>query len=152
MGNQEFSRTIQSYLNDNMIVESSPKVEGETNRFWHSDKRGEVAVILDNINVNFLEFAEFAASEIKRGHHYHEKYTEYLYVLSGEVKVIAKSLITEEEISFFIRKGDLLTIKPNIAHGFLSITHAEVLTMGTGSNPFNDRKSFSEFSSEHYSV
>ena len=152
MENQKFHKTVQSYLNDNMVVESSPKVEGGSNRFWHSDKRGEVSVILDNVDVNFLEFAEFAAAGIKRGHHCHEEYTEHLYVLNGEVKVIAKSLYTGEEISFIIKKGDLLTIKPKIAHGFISLTQAEVLTMGSGSNPFNDRKSFSDFSSEHYNV
>jgi len=150
--NQKFNKTICSYLNDNIIIESSPKVDGEITRYWHSDKRGEVAVILDNTNVNFLEFAEFATARIKRGHHYHNKYTEHLYVLNGEIKVIAKSLNTGEEISFLIKKGDLLIIKPNIAHGFISLSQAEVLTMGLGDNPFNDRISFSEFSSEHYNV
>lgn len=152
MENKKFDNVITSYLNNSMIVESSSEETSEKNRFWHSDERGKVAVILDNCNVDFLEYAEFANSGIKRGHHYHDKYTEYLYVLSGQIRVVAKLLSTGELTNFIIKRGDLLTIKPNVAHGFLSLSHAEVLTMGTGSNPFNDRKSFKEFPDELYSV
>ncbi len=139
---------IKSYLNGAITVES--RIVPAEERTWTPDDRGEVTVVLKDKNVNFIEYAEFSREGVKRGHHYHTDYVEYLYVLSGRIKVIAHVFSTGEEITFEVEKCDMLTIQPNVAHGFISLSRAEVLTSGYGANPFEDRKVFSAFSKELY--
>ncbi len=39
-----------------------------------------------------------------------------------------------------LKAGDCVTIPPRVAHMFVSTTPAIVLSMGTGSDPFDDRE------------
>jgi dTDP-4-dehydrorhamnose 3,5-epimerase-like enzyme len=145
MEKKRFTVIEEAFLGGAIVLQSTPDGEDPQSRYWHSDARGEVAVVLDGTTVDFLEYAEFAEPGVKRGHHYHKAYTEYLYLLSGEITVLARRLDNGEGASFKAVKGDMIVIQPMVGHGFISLTRAEVLTMGSGSNPFTDRTAYTDF-------
>ena len=51
-----------------------------------------------------------------RGNHYHKVKVERIYVLQGEVLVLAENVQTHERASVRLQTGDLLLIETGIAH------------------------------------
>jgi dTDP-4-dehydrorhamnose 3,5-epimerase len=50
------------------------------------------------------------------GNHYHQKTTEYFYLLSGELNVSFKQLKTKKLKTCLYKKGEFFIVKPNTIH------------------------------------
>lgn len=123
----------------------------EKGRFRGGDERGEVAVFLSNLPVEYVEYAEFSGEGVKRGFHYHAAYTEHVYVLKGRLVFVGSLVGGEGRIEISVSAGDLLTIAPGVAHAFMSCEKSAIIAAGHGENPFVDRHVFKNlaFSSEN---
>jgi quercetin dioxygenase-like cupin family protein len=78
--------------------------------------QGELAQLLEE-----GDSAQYvAALELKeggeRGHHYHRRKRESVYVLQGELTLLAEDLETGERVELTVAEGDLLKINPGVAH------------------------------------
>lgn len=105
----------------------------------YNDKRGQLVVFLRNrdLEKKLKEFGQiyFVTFEKKgaiRANHYHKKIREWFGVVSGEVKVVLIDVKTKERKELVLdgdsKKYQRLSIGPNVAHGFKSITdHVSLL-------------------------
>lgn len=134
-----------SYLGGRVKIESLGKDQDATGRFRNGDQRGEVAMVVSNSNIEFVELAEFVDKDIKRGYHYHKSYKETLYLISGQLKLAATDVKNKDSILINISAGDSMTILPGIAHAYLSLEKSLVLSMGSNANPFSDRHIYTDF-------
>jgi len=132
------------YFNGQLIVEQLTRAADSEGRFRNNDERGEVAMIITNGSLEYVELAEFAHRGIRRGYHYHTAYTEQLYVISGKLYIAAEMLETGEKTLLEINAGDVIKIKPGVAHAFIALEKSLVLSMGSGADPFADRHRFTD--------
>lgn len=134
----------QSFLQGKVILEKLPREASEDGRFFGGDERGDVAMFFSGKNVEYVEYAEFKNKGVKRGFHYHNNFTEYACVLYGEIRFVGKVVGSDDEIEVLLSEGDILTIKPGVAHGFLALEKSGIIYAGNGQSPFKDRKPFTE--------
>lgn len=97
------------------------------------DGRGQLVVFLKNseVEAKFQKFGQiyfvtFEKPGVVRGNHFHRKWREWFGVVYGKVEVKLKDVHTSEEIQIIL-DGDThqyvrLTIGPNVAHAFKSVS------------------------------
>ncbi len=90
------------------------------------DERGIITDVL-NEKINHVGVIVTEKDTI-RANHYHEKSTQYSYILSGKFEVlIAKHDNPKEVKKFIIGPGDLITIPPFNIHRFKAIEKAVMI-------------------------
>jgi mannose-6-phosphate isomerase-like protein (cupin superfamily) len=81
-----------------------------------SSPRGELAVLTDGSTpIRHLCYVELRTGKV-RGNHFHKLRHEYFYVIAGNLAVQLQDLSTMESASVELREGDMLYIKPGVAH------------------------------------
>jgi len=100
----------------------------------HSERRifsskGEMAQILNRNHESFkhLVYWDLDKTGQERGHHYHQRKTENVYILSGEMDLLLEDLESGSKETILIQAGDRLTIRPNLAHAYRSRKYSQVL-------------------------
>jgi dTDP-4-dehydrorhamnose 3,5-epimerase-like enzyme len=123
--------TEQNMLESKVIIESLP-IGGpdEAERRIHSDK-GEMAQIVNRENESFRQIVywdiDSPRTGVDRGHHYHRKKTDRMYVISGEVELLLEDPHNGEKLTARLKAGDRVFIAPGVAHAVRSLTRAQVL-------------------------
>lgn len=118
-------------LTTKVVIEELPTGgDDKSERRIFSDK-GEMVQVLNRGTQSFKHLVywelDSARTEQERGHHYHEKKAEQLYVISGELELLLEDLETSERRAFTVRGGTRITIPPRIAHAYHSHTYSQVL-------------------------
>jgi dTDP-4-dehydrorhamnose 3,5-epimerase-like enzyme len=114
-----------------VFIESLP-IGGpdEAERRIHSDK-GEMAQIINRENDSFRQIVywdiDSPRTGVDRGHHYHLKKADRMYVISGEVELLLEDPQTGEKATALLKAGDRVFIAPGLAHAVRSLTYAQVL-------------------------
>ena len=81
-----------------------------------SSPRGELAVLTDGSTpIRHLCYVELRAGQV-RGNHFHKLRHEYFYVIAGNLAVQLQDVSAKESASVELQAGDMLLIKPGIAH------------------------------------
>lgn len=91
--------------------------------FYHHDNRGKIHGILQNKNIQEVNFLASKKDNI-RGNHFHKKTDEYFYIISGEVEVKIKNILDNTQREFLAEKGDIFLIKPYELHTFVIVKNA----------------------------
>lgn len=118
-------------LDSDVIVEEL-KIGGadrEERRLFNP--KGEMAQILNRAGEAFRHLVywdlDTPRTGQERGHHFHEKKTDRLYVLAGELEFLVQDLSTGERKVFRAKAGSRIQIVPRLAHAFRSLGFAQVL-------------------------
>ena len=78
--------------------------------------RGELAVLTDGSTpIRHLCYVELRTKMV-RGNHFHKLRHEYFYVIAGNLAVQLQDVSTRESARVELREGDLVFIKPGVAH------------------------------------
>ena len=78
--------------------------------------QGELAQFYDaDEGVRYLAFIELLPGTV-RGNHFHKVKVEWIYVITGEVLLIAEDIERKRREAVPLRTGDLATIQTGIAH------------------------------------
>ena len=100
----------------------------------HSERRifsskGEMAQILNRANEAFrhLVYWDLDKAGGERGHHYHKRKTENVYILAGEMDLLLEDLENCIKETVLVQAGDRLTISPNLAHAYKAHKYSQVL-------------------------
>jgi mannose-6-phosphate isomerase-like protein (cupin superfamily) len=92
-----------------------------------SSPRGELAVLTDGSTpIRHLCYVELRAGKV-RGNHFHKLRYEYFYVIAGNLAVELRNLRTDESASVELRPGDMLFIKPGVAHALNPLNDGHAL-------------------------
>ncbi|MDI9569607.1 MAG: hypothetical protein QM278_02545 [Pseudomonadota bacterium] len=123
-----------AYFNDRVIVESLP-VGGPdaAERRIFSDK-GEMAQIVNRTDAAIRQIVywdiDSARTGADRGHHYHRKKTDRMYVIAGEVELLLEDPRTGARETVALQAGERVRILPGVAHAVRSRIRAQVLEYG----------------------
>jgi mannose-6-phosphate isomerase-like protein (cupin superfamily) len=110
-----------SYLAGKVRHESLPLVRGPVGPDATHLKRlllpqGELAQIYDAAEgIRYLAVIELQEGNT-RGNHYHEVKEEFVYVLRGEVLLVAEDIASKARESVRLQAGDLAFIQTRVAH------------------------------------
>ncbi|HVU99902.1 MAG TPA: cupin domain-containing protein [Verrucomicrobiae bacterium] len=78
--------------------------------------QGEIAQFYDDAEaIHYVAFIELKAGTA-RGNHFHKQKREWIYLISGELRLKTEHVETHEKDSAVLRAGDLARIEPGIAH------------------------------------
>lgn len=139
-----------TYLDGKVTVYTLSKEVDQLGRFRGGDERGDFAMMIAGENIDHLEYAEFATAKVKRGFHFHQKFTEKIYVLKGSLILAVADIASPSQVNIPIAPGELVTIQPNIAHACFALESTIIVAMGHGSNPFADRILYKDLSFSEY--
>jgi quercetin dioxygenase-like cupin family protein len=109
------------YLAGNVRKWSLPVISGRPGPDAPTLKRlflpqGELAQVHDSDDgIRYMAVIEIRSGGV-RGNHYHKVKEERIYVLRGELLVLAEDVQTNERASVRLQTGDLLLIETGIAH------------------------------------
>ncbi|HEX5727175.1 MAG TPA: hypothetical protein VFX98_16980 [Longimicrobiaceae bacterium] len=106
-------------------------------RFRGGDLRGEVAWVASGHPYEYLHVIAFAAAGVRRGFHRHTAHRETLYLFQGALRFLARRP-GHPRLELELEAGDLVTLAPGVAHGFVARTPSLAVAMGTGSDPVED--------------
>jgi dTDP-4-dehydrorhamnose 3,5-epimerase-like enzyme len=91
---------------------------------------GELAQIVNGAAFRFLAYLEFKPqSTLLRGNHFHERKTETLYVLAGQLDGFYEDLDTGESAVYRLNAGDVVTIRPRCAHAYRPLKYTQAVEM-----------------------
>ena len=94
------------------------------------DERGDITDILANEPIEFVTMISSKAGSV-RGNHYHKKTSQWVFMLSGKIRVCAKSEGSKLQENLII-KGDLILNKPYEQHAFEAIEDSKFLVFTSG--------------------
>jgi quercetin dioxygenase-like cupin family protein len=109
------------YLAGKVVKWSLPVISGRPGPDAPTLKRlllpqGELAQVHDSDEgIRYMAVIETRAGGV-RGNHYHKVKEERIYLLQGELLVLAEDVQTNERASVRLQTGDLLLIETGIAH------------------------------------
>jgi dTDP-4-dehydrorhamnose 3,5-epimerase-like enzyme len=93
--------------------------------------KGEMAQILNRSAESFRQLVYWDLDSTRtgqeRGHHFHAKKVDRIYIISGEVEFVVEDLATGQRKVLRARAGSRVTIAPRLAHAFRSTTYTQAL-------------------------
>jgi len=94
---------------------------------FHEDSRGSFRGLTQQgwAEVNFVQTHP---GQI-RGGHYHRHTTELFFIISGDVEITIRHVMTNESKTFMARPGDLFLVEPLEIHTFRTRTVAQWINM-----------------------
>lgn len=96
----------------------------------HQDERGRIVDIIESVSFNYATIIS-SRKGATRGNHYHEKTTQWVYVLSG--KLLAHSRFGEGPVETrVLEPGDLLKNVPSEHHALTALEDSEFLVLTAG--------------------
>ena len=113
----------KEFFSGQFVIKSLPVVEVPATRVETQARllspKGELAVMSEGaIDIRHLAYVELREGML-RGDHYHKLRHEYFYLISGEVTLNLQAISSGERATTTIRTGDLVFIKPGIAHSLI---------------------------------
>lgn len=96
----------------------------------HSDDRGSIVDILENVEFNYATVI-FSRKGVVRGNHYHKRTVQWVYVIRGQIQALAR-LPGEEVQVAILSPGDLLENSPGEEHTLVAIEDSEFLVLTSG--------------------
>jgi quercetin dioxygenase-like cupin family protein len=94
------------------------------------DARGKITDLIENETINAVTLITFRKGAA-RGNHYHEKTTQWNYLLSGKIKLVTQ--IPDKEVTETIMEpGDFTMTVPNERHTLFAIEDAELMVFTKG--------------------
>jgi len=94
----------------------------------HTDKRGDIFDIIENIPMQHVGLVTFKKGVV-RGNHYHKKQTQYTYLLDGEIKLVTRKVSNGKIISRITKPGDFITIPPNFIHTYVATKNSSIIVL-----------------------
>jgi mannose-6-phosphate isomerase-like protein (cupin superfamily) len=89
--------------------------------------QGELAQFYDAAEgVRYLAFIELVPGQV-RGNHYHTVKEELVYVIRGEVLLIAEDIDSKARASVELRAGDFGVIRTGIAHAYRTVEAGQAI-------------------------
>ncbi len=93
--------------------------------------KGEMAQIVNRTGEAFRQIVywdlDTPRTGAERGHHWHVRKTDRIYVVSGEMEVVVEDRATRERKVLRAKAGSRVTIAPGIAHAFRSTGFAQAI-------------------------
>lgn len=91
-------------------------------------RAGEAVPVWNGGPWRFIAYLELLPGEgAWRGNHFHEKKTEYFYVISGRLRGVFEHLDTGEALDTELEAGTTLVIEPRVAHAFKGLERSQAL-------------------------
>jgi dTDP-4-dehydrorhamnose 3,5-epimerase-like enzyme len=94
----------------------------------HEDSRGGFLGIINKYTWGEINFVRTKAGVV-RGNHYHRYTKELFYVLSGEIQIDVKNIVSNEEHHFLAKPDMVFIIDPYEVHTFTTIEDSTWLNM-----------------------
>jgi dTDP-4-dehydrorhamnose 3,5-epimerase-like enzyme len=80
--------------------------------------QGELAQCHDSeLGIHYLAALELKQHSV-RGNHLHHTKVEHLYLMRGEIELVAQEMASGELAQLVLQAGDLAIIQPGVAHAF----------------------------------
>ena len=99
---------------------------------FFKDKRGLIADIIYNKNINHIAYIVTKKNGI-RGNHYHKKTIQYTFVVEGKIKYFFKKNKSKKISQQILKKGDIIKSKFNEIHAFKTLSKKSImLALTTG--------------------
>lgn len=114
---------VTEFFNGRFVIKSLPRIEVPAARTEVQARlfspKGELAVMSEGaMDIRHLAYVELREGML-RGDHYHKLRQEYFYLISGNVTLHLQDVSTGERATTTINTGDLVHIKPGIAHALI---------------------------------
>lgn len=112
----------------------------ENGKLFKYEKRGNINYVFHNGDgMRYLTYLEFTPNN-DRGNHYHNQKEESMIVLKG--KLNAKYYLVDnpyETLELTLEEGDIVNIKPRVAHVYLSADGASAIEFSPQKLDYNDQ-------------
>ena len=105
----------------------------------YQDSRGIIENFYFEEDINMIGYVESIKGSI-RGNHYHPVQTQKCLLISGSYISITKDLSDENSVveTRLVKKGELSTIPPNVAHTMIFLEDSILLNLVTGDREHKD--------------
>ena len=94
------------------------------------DIRGKIIDLLENETINAVTLITFKKGAA-RGNHYHEKTTQWNYLLSGKIKLLTQ-IPGKEVLETIMGPGEFTITVPGERHALFAIEDAELMVFTKG--------------------
>jgi len=94
------------------------------------DDRGEIIDLIEGEAINAVTHISFVKGAI-RGNHYHQKTTQWNYVISGKLRLVSQ-IPGDRVVETLMDEGDMTVTKPNERHALVAIEESNVLVFTKG--------------------
>lgn len=89
---------------------------------------GEAVPVWNGGPWRFIAYLELLpGASTWRGNHWHERKTEYFYVISGRLRGVFEDLDSGETLDTEIEAGSTIVIQPRVAHAFKGLERSQAL-------------------------
>lgn len=92
---------------------------------------GEFAQISNGEPFPFVAYLDFAGEGTRRGDHFHERKTELLYVIDGELDARYLDLDTQAFTRLTLEAGHLVRVGPRCAHAYVAARYSQAVELAT---------------------
>lgn len=97
------------------------------------DERGNIIDVLNDVLIKHVGLLTARKGDI-RANHYHNKQSQFNYIISGRIKVTTWDFdMQSEKTVSILEKGDLIEIPPKVAHIFEFLEASVFLDLTTES-------------------
>ncbi len=104
-----------------------------------SDNRGEIIDLLVKEIIEYVTLIRSVKGAV-RGNHYHKETFQFIYVLSGKMKVLTQEA-GSEVVSVVVKKGDLVENSPMEIHTMIALEDSEFMVFTRGPRGATDYES-----------
>jgi len=137
---------VKTYLSGKVIVEELPVGGSDPEERRIISAKGEMAQILNRAGECFRHLVywdlDSGKSKQLRGNHYHLRKTERYYVISGRLELFLEDVASLQNEKIQLSAGNRITLHPNVAHAFMSLSYAQVLEFSPVSYDPGDTKAY----------
>lgn len=89
---------------------------------------GEAAPVWNGGPWRFIAYLELLPGPgLWRGNHWHERKTEYFYVISGRLRGVFEDLDSGERLEADLDAGTTVVIEPRVAHAFRGLERSQAI-------------------------
>ena len=106
----------------------------------HIDKRGLIADIFYNANINHVAVVQTDLPCV-RGNHYHKETTQHILMIEGWMTYFWRSVDDDEWESVVVGEGALITTPPNVVHTLVYESPAKFIVFSEGKRGGKDYES-----------
>lgn len=96
----------------------------------HQDSRGAISDLIEGATINAVTFISFTKGAV-RGNHFHKRTTQWNYVISGRIKLIAQVGDGSREETV-LERGSLAVTEPMEKHALVGLEESEMLVFTQG--------------------
>jgi quercetin dioxygenase-like cupin family protein len=94
------------------------------------DKRGDIIDLISKEKINAVTLITFKKGAV-RGNHCHKRTTQWNYVLSGKIKLLAQ-MPGKNVAEIIAKKGDFVVTFPGEKHALIGMKTSELLVLTKG--------------------